>query len=382
MGTREGVNGLPRQFRRPRWLPVALDVAAAAVAGATSVLDALATPEAGLLHGRTASVVVALAASLALLARRRSPLAVGVVVAVAHALDVALVPFVVGMYTVAAEHGNRRSLWIAAAIGVAADLSPWEGFELGWLPRLAGTVVFPVVGGLYVNARRHLLAELVERAGRLERERNLVDARARAEERTRIAREMHDVVAHRVSLMVLQAGALELAVDQSPGKAAQAAQTIRTTGRQALEELRHIVGVLRSDEDAVPLAPQPTLADLDTLIEDWKQAGARVELHVAGDHRPLPAPVERTAYRLVQEALTNARKHAQGSGARVELDYRPRGLKVTVINSQSRVSRPPELPGGGHGLAGLRERVALAGGVLEAGPTEDGGFRVAARLPA
>jgi signal transduction histidine kinase len=286
------------------------------------------------------------------------------------------------MYTVAAAYGNRRALWLATAVGAAADLSPWKGFELSWLTSIATTVVFPVVVGLYVNARRHLLAELVERARRLERERNLVDARARAEERTRIAREMHDVVAHRVSLMVLQSGALELAVGHSPEKAAQAAETIRTTGRQALEELRHIVGVLRGDEEAVPLAPQPTLADLDTLIEDWKQAGAQIELRVAGQHRPLPAGVERTAYRLVQEALTNARKHAAGAGARVELDYRPRGLKVSVTNARSVGSRLPDLPSGGHGLAGLRERVALAGGMLEAGPTAEGGFRVAAQLPA
>jgi signal transduction histidine kinase len=368
--------------RRPRWLPVALDLLAAAVAAATSLLDALATPEAGLLAGRTSSVVVAGVASGVLLFRRRAPLAVALVVGLAHALDVALVPFVIGMYTVAAAHGNRRALWLATAVGAAADLSPWKGFELGWLTSIATTVVFPVVVGLYVNARRHLLAELLERAGRLERERNLVDARARAEERTRIAREMHDVVAHRVSLMVLQSGALELAVGQSPDRAAQAAQTIRTTGRQALEELRHIVGVLRGDEEAAPLAPQPTLADLDTLIEDWKQAGARIELRVAGEHRPLPPGVERTAYRLVQEALTNARKHAAGAGARVELEYRPRGLQVTVVNSQSGGSSSPDLPSGGHGLAGLRERVALAGGILEAGPTAEGGFRVAARLPA
>jgi len=371
-----------RQLRRPNWLPVALDLAAAAIAAATSLLDALATPEAGLLAGRTASVVVAASASAVLLFRRRAPLAVALVVAVAHALDVALVPFVIGMYTVAAAYGNRRVLWLATAVGAGADLSPWTGFELNWLTSIATTVVFPVVVGLYVNARRHLLAELVERARRLERERHLVDARARAEERTRIAREMHDVVAHRVSLMVLQSGALELAIGPSSDKAVQAAETIRTTGRQALEELRHIVGVLRGDEEAVPLAPQPTLADLDTLIDDCKQAGAHVELHVAGQHRPLPAGVERTAYRLVQEALTNARKHAAGAGARVELDYRARGLKVTVTNSRSGGSRPLNLPGGGHGLAGLRERVALAGGVLEAGPTAEGGFRVAARLPA
>lgn len=382
MRAREAVNGLPRQFRRPAWLPVALDVVAAVVAAATSLLDALASPEAGLVTGRTASVIVAGVACIALLLRRRAPLAVAVVVAIAHAIDVALVPFVIGMYTVAAAYGNRRVLLAAVALGVAADLSPWRGFEVGWLTSVATTVVFPVVVGLYVNARRHLLAGLVERAGRLERERHLVDARARAEERTRIAREMHDVVAHRVSLMVLQAGALELAVDQSPGKAADAAQTIRTTGRQALEELRDIVGVLRGDEEAAPLAPQPTLADLDSLIEDWTQTGAQIELHVAGAHRPLPAPVERTAYRLVQEALTNARKHAFGSGARVELNYRARGLHVTVTNSHSPSPRPSELPSGGHGLAGLRERVALAGGILEAGPTAEGGFRVAAQLPA
>lgn len=243
------------------------------------------------------------------------------------------------------------------------------------------TVGLPAAVGLWVRARRQVFAGLVERARQSEREQEARGDRARAQERARIAREMHDVVAHRVSLMVLHAGALE--VNAPDDATATAAALIRTTGRDALEELRAALGVLRSGETGP--APLPTLGDLDALLEQSRAAGITLARTDEGPPRPYPATVERTAYRVVQEALTNVHKHAADASASVLVRHLPGALEVAVRNEAGSApwSLPGSaLPGSGAGLAGLRERVGLLGGTFEAGRRLDGGFAVSAVLPA
>ncbi|MBG6068610.1 sensor histidine kinase [Micromonospora ureilytica] len=235
-------------------------------------------------------------------------------------------------------------------------------------------VGLPLVFGLWVRARQDTLAALRDRAERLEREQEARADRVRAEERTRIAREMHDVVAHRVSLMVVHAGALEVtAVDPAT---VEAAALIRTTGRQALTDLRAVLGVLRQAGPAV--TPERGLDALDELIGESRAAGLRVSRQDEGVPTALPATLGRTAYRVVREALTNVRKHAADAETTVCLRYLPDGLEVLVRNGPSEGGST--LPGAGQGLLGLRERVELLGGRLEATPV-DGGFLVRALIP-
>ncbi|MCG5443588.1 histidine kinase [Micromonospora sp. NIE79] len=235
-------------------------------------------------------------------------------------------------------------------------------------------VGLPLVFGLWVRARQDTLAALRDRAERLEREQEARADRVRAEERTRIAREMHDVVAHRVSLMVVHAGALEVtAVDPAT---VEAAALIRTTGRQALTDLREVLGVLRQAGPVV--TPERGLDTLDELIGESRAAGLRVSRQDEGVPTALPATLGRTAYRVVREALTNVRKHAADAETTVCLRYLPDGLEVLVRNGPSEGGSA--LPGAGQGLLGLRERVELLGGRLEATPV-DGGFLVRALIP-
>ncbi|MEU6083793.1 histidine kinase [Streptomyces sp. NPDC047108] len=265
--------------------------------------------------------------------------------------------------------------WLAdARVGGGPGLSPEIVIELGLI------IVVPALFGLYRGARRMVLDSLRERADRLEREQHLLAAQARVEERARIAREMHDVVANRVSLMVVHAGALEADPAQSE-RGREAGQLIGQVGRQALDELRQVLSVLRGDCDEEPPPVQPSLDGLDALLQDSRSTGAQVTLEVTGERRTLPGALELTAYRAVQEALTNVRKHAGRADTRVTLDYRPDGLHITVENDRPTGPPPPRLPSSGHGIGGLGERAALAGGRVEAAPRPDGGFRLTAWLP-
>jgi signal transduction histidine kinase len=243
-------------------------------------------------------------------------------------------------------------------------------------------VLWPATLGVLRTARGELMAALVDRAERAEAAQELLAREAVLEERARIAIEMHDVVGHRVSLMVLQAGAVEMAAADSQRVQQLAAQT-QVAGRQALQELRQLVGLLRTEGAAqqASLAPQPTLADLATLVEESRMAGMDVTLQPTGQVRVLTETVERTAYRVVQEALTNAGRHAPGGSVAVTLDYRPTALAVSVVN-QKATGAPTTVPGRGHGLVGLRERAHALGGQLSADPRLDGGFGVEAVLPA
>ncbi len=218
-----------------------------------------------------------------------------------------------------------------------------------------------------------------ERFAQLEREQAAEARRVVAEERTRIARELHDVVAHRVSLMTVQAGAAKTVAGDDPKRALRAMEAVELEGRQALDELRHLLGVLRPEAERGGLGPQPGLADVSRLVDQFATAGVDVSLMVNGVPTDLPAPVDLSAYRIVEEALTNVLKHA-GPSARAEVRVRrdALGVGIEVVDEGQNATA---LPGSGHGIVGMRERATLLGGTLDAGPRPGGGFRVVAHLP-
>jgi len=258
--------------------------------------------------------------------------------------------------------------------------------QLGAGLLLATPLVACWVLGRLTRTRRAYYAELEDRAARLERERDAKSQIAVAAERARIARELHDVVAHNVSVMIVQADGAAYVMDTAPEQARKALEHIAGTGRQALEEMRRLLGVLRSSDAAGEYVPQPGVEQLPELLDQVRRAGLPVAFAVEGEPRPLPRGVELTAYRIVQEALTNARKHA-GPEARagVRVGFDRSGMRVVVeddgAGSQERLVREGGEDRLGHGLIGMRERVGMVGGRLEAGPREGGGFRVDAYLP-
>jgi signal transduction histidine kinase len=228
-----------------------------------------------------------------------------------------------------------------------------------------------------IRTRRAYLRELEDKAVRLEREREESARRAAAEEQSRMARELHDVIAHGVSVMVLQASGGREVIDADPTRAREALRSIEETGREALTELRRLLGV--ADERAASLAPQPGLPQLETLVDQVRGAGLPVALEFEGPHGDVPAGVELSAYRVVQEALTNTLRHAFARQAWVFVRRRDDELEVEVLDDGA--GPPPQATTGGHGLVGMRERVGLFGGELQAGQRIDGGFRVRARFP-
>ena len=226
--------------------------------------------------------------------------------------------------------------------------------------------------GLRGRAEQAEAAE--QRAAQAERDRETAARIAVAEERSRIARELHDIVAHAVSVMVLQTGAVRHRLPASDDR--EALVEVEKTGRAALTEMRRLLGALREDDD-LELAPQPGLATLDSLVEAFRRSGLPVQVQVDGEEVPLPRALDLSAYRIVQEALTNTRRHARATRACVRLSYGPDALQVEITDD----GRGPVNPRAGHGLIGMRERAALYGGSLDAGPTARGGFRVAAAFP-
>ena len=284
--------------------------------------------------------------------------------------------------------GRYTSSWpvriIAAVAGALVLTRPWDQPDvatiLSGLASTAFAVLLPGAIGAYVRTRAELLAALTERAERAEAERELLAREAIANERTRIAREMHDAVGHRVSLMVLQAGAIEMAATDQD-RVEQLATQVQQAGRQALDELRQAVGVLRDGEDdGAPLTPQPGLDDIERLVKECRAAGMTVEFTRPADTPPVDPAVCRAAYRIVQEGLTNAGKHAPGAAVTVTVERPPEQLLVRVVNGPP--AEPSQARGGGFGLVGLRERVRTLDGELRTEPRLDGGFLVEAVLPA
>jgi signal transduction histidine kinase len=243
----------------------------------------------------------------------------------------------------------------------------------------AGSGLLFTIGAVAVMSLiRFVLGDRDRRLLFAERERDLVAREAVVEERARIARELHDAIAHDVSLIVVQAGAERLALNGAAGSTTEVLQTIERTGRGALTEMRRLVGMLRGGEGEA-LAPQPSLADLPRLLSQVREAGLPVELEVHGQQSELPLGIELSAYRIVQEALTNALKHAGDARASVRVSYTPDELEIEVADDGA--GGPARADGGGHGLAGMRERVALYGGRLDTGRQAERGFVVRAVLP-
>ena len=264
-----------------------------------------------------------------------------------------------------------------ASIAVVARVDERLGLEEAVSGILFGGTVSLVAYALQRRGKR--TAELEERAALLEREREEAERAAVAEERRRIARELHDVIAHSITLMTVQAGAARLLLAEDPERARKPVLAVEETGRHALAELRRLLGILRPDQSEASLAPQPGLARIDDLLTWARRAGLPVELVVVGERRALSPGIDLTAYRIVQEALTNAHKHAGPAHAYVLLRYGSEALELEVTNDGRMV--PNGGDGLGHGLVGMRERVALYDGTFEAGPRVGGGYALRARLP-
>lgn len=361
---------------RLRPAPLAVDRVLAVLLALDAVLEAVVGGDGG--GHRLWVTLAAPALTLPIAVRRRWPTLVGagipVVSVYVHGfwgLQAVAYPVAefCALYALAVWTSTRRFL-LGGALFVAAAYTPW-------LPSgdaRTGALFVVVVLVVMVLVRRVVgdRERLVQLA---QRERDLAAREAVVDERARIARELHDAVAHNVSMIVLQAGAERRVVE---GPTREVLETIEQIGRAALTEMRRLVGMLRSDA-ADPLAPQPGLDDLQTLVTQVREAGLPVELSVAGDPRELPVGIELSAYRIVQEALTNALKHAGEARAAVRVHYGPDSLELEIVDDGGAAS--PNDTGGGHGLVGMRERVALYGGRLDAGRRPSGGFGVHVLLP-
>jgi signal transduction histidine kinase len=335
---------------------------------------------------RVVTAPAALLWTLPLLFRRRFPLGAPAAVFVVLAAE-ALVPgdavtssnanamALLAAFAIAGTHGGLRSAGTGAAIGFASIVA----IILIERPPLGGTwpvVVFGAISwtlGRALAERGRRAAALKERADRLEREQGA----AIADERARIARELHDVIAHSVSVMTVQAGAARLLLEQDLERARSSLVSVEETGRQALAEMRRLLGILRAEEQPAALVPQPGIGELGALVEKVRSAGLPVEVVIEGTPQALPPGIDLAAYRVLQEALTNTIKHAGAARARVLIRFAPTALELSVTND-GRVTKDGRA---GHGLVGMRERVSLYGGEFEAGPQPEGGYVVRARLP-
>jgi signal transduction histidine kinase len=342
------------------------------------------------------NVLAAAGATLPIAVRRRWPLAaaltVGAVVVAQEALKgdltenslTLLITFPLVVYALAAWADRRQA--VAGLLAVLAliwtDVAVSDHAGTSDFLFTAMLVFGPWLVGRIVAARVELAAELRDKADRLEREQEKQAELAVSDERARIARELHDVVAHNVSVMVVQAAAARRMLDHDPAKATEALASVEQTGREALKEMRRMVGMLGKPDEPAALAPQPSVSELDWLIERARDAGLDVDLTIEGEEKRLESSVDLSAFRIVQEALTNTLKHAGPARAHVKLRYGAHEVVVDVSDDGRGVAgRVENGRTDGHGLVGMRERVAMLGGEIHAGYRKDGGFGVTATLP-
>ncbi|MEU0630081.1 sensor histidine kinase [Streptomyces sp. NPDC005989] len=355
---------------------------------------------------RIAAVLIILGLCVVVALRRRAPekmLLLAITMGVAQLVtgvgpgvaNFAMLVIVFTVATVGERWASRLALVCSlCAAGVSTLRWPQEAPQGGWAQQAFIVIVLTVpfvlawVLGDSMRTRRAYFSQLEERAARLEREREAQSKVAVAAERARIARELHDVVAHNVSVMVVQADGAAYVMDAAPDQAKQALETISSTGRQALAEMRRLLGVLRTGDaqESGEYVPQPDVDQIEDLIDQVRQAGLAVDFKIEGTPRPLPSGVELTAYRIVQEALTNTRKHGgPDAGASVRLVYFDDGLGLLIEDDGRGAAHELYEDGGadgaGHGMIGMRERVGMVGGTLDAGPRPGGGFRISALLP-
>jgi signal transduction histidine kinase len=358
----------------PADVALAVGLAAAAVAGSSR---------------QPAAIALALLMTVPVALRNRSPSLALAIPAVAHLANAAagfdpsgpgFIALVVALYTVSARFETRLSLVAAAAIFAGTIYVLWRFGPLGIIVN-ASVVTAAWVVGRNVRTRRALIEALEDRARSLGLAHREEALRAAAEERARIARELHDVVAHSMGVIVVQAGAGRRVAATEPEQAREALATIEQTGREALTEMRRLLGVLRS-EASPGREPQPGLDHVDELIERFRQAGLDLEAHVEGLPCPsLPASAGLSAYRILQEALTNCLKHAPGSHVRIDLRVEDRDVALQVTDDGSGEHVDFAGNSSGLGITGMRERVGMFGGELSAGPAHGGGWQVTARLP-
>ena len=284
-----------------------------------------------------------------------------------------------GMVTYGASR-ERRIAYAGIPIALATVVYVMRQFHqsAGDLPWISGFFMAAWLAGFFLSSRSRQTEELRERAERLELERELNARAAVAEERARIARELHDIVGHSVSVMTVQASAVRRLLREDQEREREALQTVEDTGRAALAEMRRLVGVLRRPEEAPALVPQPSLEYVDKLVEQTREAGLDTKLQLEGTPAKLPQGIDLTAYRFVQEGLTNAIKHANAKHAEVLVRYDNGSVELVVRDDGT---GDGDGGGSGHGLVGIRERVAVYGGELHAGPRAEGGYELRARLP-
>jgi signal transduction histidine kinase len=379
--------------RWPRgWRSFAFDVALALLAIGVGLVEVTSG------DGSVAAVLLTVIGGGALVLRRSAPL---VVLTMTLAAAVAIVAFgadtgdpieasslsvVIAVYTVGAVCERRVSLTAlvptaAIVASLSAATADVEGRETS---ALSGAIIATAltVGiwalGAYAQTRRRYLRELEERAAQAEREREQLARIAVHEERASIARELHDIVAHSVSVMLVGVRGARDVLRTSPDVADDTLARVERSGEQSLTELRRILALLREPEQTAESRPQPSLAELNELVASYRAAGLPVRLEVTGEPMPLPSGVELSVYRIVQEALTNALKHSDPTNVTVTLAFREARLELEVVDDGTPTPGAATI---GQGLVGMRERVALLGGELETGHREGGGFRVAARLP-
>ena len=362
--------------------PHRVDAVLAAGFCAVSLVQVLLDP----IASRPVAVLVAVGSTLPLAWRRRRPVAAALagsaiwLIPTDGFLYLGYVIAVLLFFSVGAHVASLRVVVAVAAagavIGAVATLRGPEPPPAAFGSVLA--VAAPAAIGRLVGHERAQAARLEDLTERLRRERAGAERAAVAEERSRIARELHDVVGHEVSVIALQADAAAAALETAPALARAPVSAIRESAGEALAEMRRVLGALREDEDEAGLRPQPGLADLPALAERARATGTPVELTVGGTPRPAPPSVELAAYRLAQEALTNARKHAPGAPVRLEVLWDNGSVALRVADAGPGPARAPVT---GYGLVGMRERVRLVGGEMHTGPAPGGGFEVAATLP-
>ena len=376
------------------------DALFAALVGVVSVVQA-SSPDVALggASADTFAYITVVIASASLLFRRRWPITVLVIVtavlAVFYLRDggdflsfLGLAPF----YAVAAHSQQRLRAWIAlllagAGLFVIASVSILDtpdGYSFSSAASMGSWLISTTVIGVFVRNRQRIFADSEQRAAEAEADRIAATQQAVARERSRIAREMHDVVAHGMSVIAVQAAAAQEIVHTDPDKAAQVMGRIENVGRQSLNEMRRMLGVLRNTEDdAVPsLEPQPSLADIEAMVERSTDAGVATSLVVVGQEREVAPGIELAAFRIVQEALTNVLKHAgQSASATVTIGYDLDDLTIEIVDDGRGAVSALSNTGGGNGLIGMRERVEIYGGELSAGPRTGGGYVLRAVLP-
>ena len=389
---------MPQRRNYPYWMAdgiIAVGLALIAVfqlAGSSSALQDLFRREPD-----GWAYLLALAQTLPLTFRRIRPIPVLFIVAGSFMIDrgldypstIAVTGILFAFHAIGSELPRRQSLVIGLATAGVLTLFTLSGVaynesvEFGTVLLVLVGSILPLFLGREVHERRRYLTELEERTKLLERDREERARRAVRDERARIARELHDVVAHEMTVMTIQATAASRVLESDPGKAAEALTAIEAAGHDALAEMRRLLGLLRTEEQPANRSPQPGLARLDGLVEQMVEAGLSIDVVVAGTPRPLPAGIDLNAYRIIQESLTNTLKHGGPDvRAQVQLEFADRELGIEITDDgRGAAAEALSTDDGGHGLLGMQERIALLDGEFSSGPRSGGGYRVAARIP-